>query len=381
MITPGKHYEFDRIVNRSHIGSLKEALIPQGWASPELPSFDGAEMDFPTAPSILQKMHELVDNGLFGYTLADDSYRRHVCWWMKEVRSWDIRPEWIVPSPGTIHSVATAIRLLTQEGDSVLVQSPEYPRYAQAILRLGRQVLTSPLLRRNGRYEMDWEQLALQMDKTKLMVLCNPHNPTGRVWTPDECRRLMQLADMHGVKIISDEIFAEVVWDEHKTTPCGHMTITSLGKTFNFTGVNHANVIIPDEELRERWICQRDADHFGSIDPWVYASIQGAYSPEGLDWIKAMLAYVDENRRMLLNRKIPHLTVTRPEGTYVIWLLLSGFNTEDEQMQFLREKAGIIATPGSEYGQSGWFRMNMATPHRFWQQAIENLERALQSKS
>lgn len=372
-------YEFDRLVNRSHMGSLKQALMPTGWEG-ELPSFDGAEMDFPTAPSILQKMKDLVDNGLFGYTLADAEYRQRVCQWMKLVRNWEIQPEWIVPSPGTIHSVATAIRLLTCEGEGVLVQSPEYPRYAQAILRLGRQVVVSPFKLIDGRYEMDWQQLEAQMSKVKLMVFCNPHNPTGRVWTQEECEQLMALAETHHVKIISDEIFAEVVWDGHRTVPCGHMTITSLGKTFNFTGVNHANVIIADADLREKWIQQRDADHFGSIDPWVYASIQGAYSPEGEAWVKAMLEYVDVNRKMLMNRQIPGLTVIRPEGTYVVWAKLAGFDSEEKQMAFLRNEAGIIATPGSEYGSDGWFRMNMATPHRYWQQAVENLERAMQRK-
>lgn len=362
------------------MGSLKEALAPPGWDQSPLPSFDGAEMDFPTAPSILRQMRALVDNGLFGYTLADASYREHVCWWMKEVRQWEIRPEWIVPSPGTIHSVATAIRLLTQEGDAVLVQSPEYPRYAQAISRLGRKVLTCPLLWCDGRYEMDWQQLALQMPRTKLMVLCNPHNPTGRVWSAEECARLMQLANACGAKIISDEIFAEVVWDGHRTTPCGHMTITSLGKTFNFTGVNHANVIIADEDLRRQWILQRDADHFGTIDPWVYAAIKGAYCPEGMAWVEAMLAYVNENRLQLLAQDWSGLTVVRPEGTYVIWLRLADFDTEEAELRFLQEDAGIIATPGSEYGETGWFRMNMATPHRFWQKAVVQLEQALRRR-
>lgn len=374
------HYEFDRLVNRRHMGSLKEALAPPGWDLTSLPSFDGAEMDFPTAPSILHQMHTLVDNGLFGYTLADDPYRAHICWWMKEVRHWEIRPEWIVPSPGTIHSVATTIRLLTQEGDAVLVQSPEYPRYAQAISRLGRKVLTCPLLQRNGRYEMDWQQLTRQLPRTKLMVFCNPHNPTGRVWSPEECSRLMQLADAYGVKVISDEIFAEVVWDGERTTPCGHMTITSLGKTFNFTGVNHANVIIADEELRQQWIQQRDADHFGSIDPWVYASIQGAYCPEGKAWMEAMLAYVNENRLRMLEQDLPGLTVIRPQGTYVMWMRLAGFDTEEDMLRFLQNEAGIIATPGSEYGGRGWFRMNMATPHRFWNLAITQLEQALRRR-
>ena len=338
-------------------------------------------MDFPTAPSILEKIRKLTDNGLFGYTLADGAYRQHVCWWMQEVRGWKIQPEWIVPSPGTIHSVATAIRLLSRQGDGILVQSPEYPRYAQAILRLGRKVMESPLRLTDGRYEMDWEQLEARMLHAKLMVLCNPHNPTGRVWTEEECNRLMRLAEAYHVKVISDEIFAEVVWDGHRTTPCGHMTITSLGKTFNLTGVNHANVIIPDEELRERWIQQRDADHFGSIDPWVYAAQEGAYSPEGRAWVRAMLAYVDENRRRLLAKTIPGLEVIRSEGTYVMWLRLRAFGSEPSQMAFLREKAGIIATPGSEYGGQGWFRMNIATPHACWNQALENLEKAMQGQS
>lgn len=374
-------YEFDRLVSREHMGSLKEALMPEGWTG-SLPSLDGAEMDFPTAPSIVQKMRELIDNGLFGYTLADEAYRERVCWWMREVRSWCIEPEWIVPSPGTIHSIATTIRLLTREGEGVLVQKPDYPRYAQAIRRLGRRVIESPMQMVNGQYEMDWNKLEEKMTEAKLMILCNPHNPTGRVWTQQECSRLMKLAESCHVKVISDEIFAEVVWDGYHTTPCGHMTITSLGKTFNFTGVNHANVIISDEELRQKWIQQRDADHFGSIEPWVYAAIQGAYSPEGKDWVEAMLSYVNENREKMirLSQKVPSMTVVRPQGTYVMWLHLDGFESEAAEMAFLRDRAEIIATPGSEYGGEGWFRMNMATPHACWQQAIQNLERAVRKQ-
>lgn len=371
-------YNFDRLVNRKDMGSLKEALMPKGWHG-SLPSFDGAEMDFETAPSILHEFEVLVKNGLFGYTLIDDAYRQRVCRWMQAMRDWTIQPEWIVPASGTIHSVANTIRLITEEGDNVLVQSPEYPRYAQAILRLSRKVLTCPLKLENNRYEMDWELLEEYLPKAKLMIFCNPHNPSGRVWSKQECERLSAMAKAAGTVLISDEIFAEVVWDGHRTVPCGDITITSLGKTFNLTGVNHANVMIQDEELRTRWIRQRDADHYGSLDPWVYAAVRGAYSEEGARWVRAMLDYVNKNRESLINAPIPGLTVMKPEGTYVAWMKLDEIKDEETLMALLRE-AEIIATPGSEYGGLGWFRMNLATPHIYFEKALNNLYDVIISK-
>ena len=386
------NYDFETLVKRGP-ESLKERWTPAAVKEAGYVSVEAAEMDFSTAPSILKAVTELVQNGNFGFSIMEQGYDEQVVWWMKEARDWEIRPEWIVPVMGSIYSVATAIRMVLKPGERIIVPGPGYNRYAQAASRMGFETRVSPMKEVNGRFEMDFEDLeaAMQDPKNRLLILCNPHNPTGRVWEKEELTRLARLSAKYEVIVFSDEIFAEVTFDGRRTIPYAEipegreyaMVCTSLGKTFNFTGVNHANVIIPDEELRERFTLRRTADHYGSLEPFAYASIRGAYTPEGLDWKNEMVKVVDQNRRLLMEYfSEPDAPgyLYPVEGTYVAWIKwnLPGLSGE-KLKKFLDEEALVPLEIGTEFGPEydTYTRMNLSSTVKQTSMAVERLRAAV----
>ena len=376
-------YDFETAVSRSHMGNMKEEMASDIMKSRGIVSFGGAEMDFPTAPSVIDAIVRRAKNGLLGYTIVDASYLEPIVFWMRRMRNTEISPQWIVPVLGTIYSVATAIRLLCRPGEGIITMTPVYYRYEQAARRLGRETFHCPLIEKNGIYTIDFELLERLMakDECRLLVLCNPHNPVGRVWSRDELTGIARLSARYRVPVFSDEIFAEITFDGHETIPYisieegreWAMTATSLGKTFNFTGVNQANVFIPDERLREAFVRQRTADHFGSIDPLFHAAIGGAYCEEGAAWVKALLEHLDKNRTKLMSAFGPSGAcdgrISPVEGSFVAWIRWqlpkdrSGCLEGEALAEFLRREALLDLEPGLEYGSDCGFytRMNFAT--------------------
>jgi cystathionine beta-lyase len=388
------NYDFETLVKRRP-SNLKYRTTPKEVLAAGNISFDGAEPDFPTAPVIAQAVHSLADNGLYGFTLCDDEYREHICWWMEHSRSAQIRPEWIIPVLGTIYSVATAIRLCTKEGEGVIVTPPVYNRYEQAVTRLYRKTVKCPLILENGRYHMDFEALeeVMSQPENKLFLLCNPHNPIGQIWSTEELTRLAQLANKYGVFVLSDEIFADNCYGGRKC-PCyldipgaskHAMVCVSLGKSFHFTGVNHANVLIADEDLRAKFLDRRTRDHYGSIDPLFYECILAAYTQDGLDWLHAANQYVEENMnviRSFFKKYLPDVPVYGGEGGYILWMdFRKMFDTEEELKEFLYQEAYFHIDMGSEYDCDRFARMCVASPRWCIEKALETLKQALEKKS
>lgn len=387
-------FDFSIAVDRTGIGNMKYIITPDEIKQAGVVSYSGAEMEFGTAPVIIKAVSDFVSRGLYGFTLNDDKYQTTVSQWMKYQRNFDIEKNWIVPTHGTIFSVATTIRLLTQPGDGVIVSPPVYHRYEQAAMRLGRKTVYNTLINSGGRYSIDFENLELLMsgERNKLYILCNPHNPIGKVWDTDDLERIAEIAGKHGVTVFSDEIFAEVVFNGKKCVPfCAvestgkSIMSTSLGKTFNFTGVNQANIIIPDQTLRDAFIAQRNADHFGSIDPFFYAAITGAYSKEGAKWKDAMTRHIWECYTMIsdfFSKHLPQVIISPLEGSFVIWVdWRAMFPTNAALKDFLQNEALIHADLGSEYGSEvGFTRMCIAVPKKDIMQSLELLIEAIGKK-
>ena len=384
-------YDFETLVKRSE-GNLKKQWTPEAVEKAGYVSFEAAEMDFATAPSIIRSLTELVQNGLFGFNQITPEYCSRVCWWMNTERDWKVDPEWIVPVMGTIFSVATAIRMVLKPGERLIVPGPGYNRYAQAAERMGYGTVVSPMKEVNGKYEMDFEDLERCMadPSNRLLVLCNPHNPTGRVWTEKELTELARLSDKYDVIVFSDEIFAEITFEGRRTIPYCEIpegrkraiVCTSLGKTFNFTGVNHANVIIPDDELRERFTKRRTADHYGSLEPFAYASVMGAYTEEGLDWKRQMMKVLEENRRVVKEyfQETGSPGYLYPvEGTYVGWIRWKLPELKGEELkQFLYKEALVPMEIGTEFGMEyeEYTRMNLSSTVTQTKMAVERLRTA-----
>lgn len=382
-------YDFTTLVSRDNIGNMKAMALPEEIRRQGIVSFGGAEMDFPTAPSVIRAITDRAAGGLLGYTVADESYLKPIVWWMEHVRETQIAPDWIVPTLGTIYSVATAIRLFCRPGEAILTMPPVYYRYEQAATRLGRRTLHCPLIERDDAFYMDFDKMERLMagNDCRLVVLCNPQNPVGRVWTREELEQLAGLSAKYRIPVFSDEIFAETTFDGKRTVPYMSIprgrdlaiTATSLGKTFNFTGVNQANLIIPDEALRNAFIKQRTADHFGSIDPLFHAAIGGAYCEEGASWLAALREHLDGNRRRLMQAFAEGIApgkVYPIEGTFVAWIRwdLAG-RSDDALIGYLRRQALLDVEPGYEYGEDCGHctRMNFATTAEQLDGALERI--------
>lgn len=387
-------YDFKTIVRRENRGSLKRSMTPPALLERGLESFAAGEMDYATAPSLRAAVEEAAKNGLFGFTLKDEGYLARVSWWMKKARDWEIQPEWVTTAYGTIFSVATCIRAFVAPTERIIVQPPYYTRYKQAADRLGRETVYNPLRPEGGLYRMDLAGLERQMAdrRNRLLILCNPHNPSGRVFTREELSEVARLSRRYGTVVFSDEIFAEIVLKGAAATPYASLlegspyavTCTSLGKAFNCTGMNHANVIIPDEGLRERFRRQRDRDHYGSIDPCAYAATMGAYSPEGLDWLQAATGEIRGHSAFVhryMEENLPQFPIMENEGAFVCWIDFSALSKRGEELErSLVEQALFHVDPGSNYGDGyeGFARMNLASTREQLEGALKRLRQAAQ---
>ena len=365
-------------VDRTGTGSLQVDLTPEPVRARGYASLGGAELDFKVAPCIRRALADYAEGGYFGFALPDDEYLGRIEWWMAHARDWEVDGSWVVPTLGTIFSVATCLRMLVGPGQAMIVQPPVYYRYEQAAQRLGLRTVHNPLVVRDGRYEMDYEGLERLMadPANTLLVLCNPANPVGRVWDVEELRRVAELSARYGTVVVSDEIFAEVTFGGRRTVPYASIpegrpnaiTLTSIGKAFSCTGLNFANAIVPDEALRGRFSAQRTRDHFGSVDPFGRVALMVAYTPEGLAWQRESLGYIAENRRIVadaiegtgLGRVWP------TEGTFVSWVEWTGLELAgDDLADFLVREALLCVEPGTEYGAGceRFSRINLGAVH------------------
>ncbi len=381
-------FDFETFVSREHTGNMK------GGMREDLPDeavfLSGAEADFPTAPCIRDAIMRFAKGGIYGFTLPDARYREKVVFWMERSRGWHIDTDSIIPTLGTIFGLSTAIRAFTAVGDGVIIQRPSYSRFDRAVLRNGRRVISNPMIGEHGVYRLDLADLAAKMacPENKLLILCNPHNPTGKVFSEQELAGIAHLAQQFGTVVFSDEIFAETAQPGHPVVPYAKLdpeygiTSFSLGKAFSLTGANHANLIIPNRRLRDLYQNCRDAEHFGSIDPFFYQSLVSAYSEDGWNWIQAMNRHNAANFKMLeqaVAEQMPLLRLSPLEGTYVCWLDLRKLGMDEQSRKhFLEHEAMLFGDPGEEYGPEGdgFVRLNLATPSFYFQKGVTQLVRA-----
>lgn len=353
----------------------------------------GAQLHLKTAPCILEALEKRVHSGLFGWTASDvPQYLDAICRWMKQVRAWDIQKDWIVPSYGTLQAISAAIRAFTNRGDGVIVQPPVYVLYDRVLNNTGRKKVCNPLIYKDGQYSMDFNGLETLManPENKLMILCNPHNPIMDYWEEKDLKKVAHLAKQYGVLVIADEIFAEHVFSDTPMTPYATVEdaadnciiCTSLGKSFNFTGTSHANIIIPDQHIRDCYRRQRDEDHYGSLSPFLYTSLLAAYTPEGKAWIDALLEFVGENIRFtkeFFETNFPLATVCRHRAGSLIWVDLRPYGSQ-EQIKELFARAKISVDDGSQYGEggTGFVRIQLGIPREELTRTLPRLLKAAQ---
>ena len=390
-----RNLDFDQIINRRNTRCLKyDFAARRGYPEDILPLWV-ADMDFKTSSYVEDTLSELVRHNIYGYsnTQPGDGFFEAVSGWMERHHGWKVDPLWHVKSPGVCFAIASAIRALTEPGDSVIIQQPVYYPFSSLIRHNGREVISSDLIRdAEGHYSMDYddfEQKVIRHD-VKLFILCNPHNPVGRVWTKEELQRIGRICAAHGVIVFSDEIHFDFVWEgEHNVfqeiDPAFReftVTATSPSKTFNLAGLQQSNIFIPNISLKRRFT--EEINRTGYDEPTIFgiAAAQAVYE-NGDTWYESMKAYVEKNicfADEFVREHLPGVSMKKPEGTYLIWLDFSGTGmTTAELDDMIIQKAKLWLDSGAIFGKAGegFQRINTACPQSILREALERLEDVL----
>lgn len=366
-------YDFDKTIDRRATNSYKWDGAPEGV----LPMWV-ADMDFRTAPAIIDALQKRVAHGIFGYTRVPDAYYDAVTSWFSRRHGWDIDREWIIYTSGVVPAVSAVIKALTVPGDKVIVQTPVYNCFFSSIRNNGCEIVSNPLRRTADTYEMDFDALerCAADPRAKVMLLCNPHNPAGRVWTPDELTRLGNICLRNGVTVVSDEIHCELVYQGFKYTPFAslsdaflHRSVTcvSPSKAFNIAGLQIANIVAFDNDLRSRIDKAININEVCDVNPFGVAATIAAYN-EGEEWLNQLVDYLHGNYEAMVEfcqRELPEFPITRLEGTYLVWMDCSSLGMPSDALEHaLLDDARLWLNAGTMYGAEGegYMRWNIACP-------------------
>lgn len=366
-------YDFDKTIDRRATNSYKWDSAPEGV----LPMWV-ADMDFRTAPAIIDALQKRVAHGIFGYTRVPDAYYDAVTSWFSRRHGWDIDREWIIYTSGVVPAVSAVIKALTVPGDKVIVQTPVYNCFFSSIRNNGCEIVSNPLRRTADTYEMDFDALerCAADPRAKVMLLCNPHNPAGRVWTPDELTRLGNICLRNGVTVVADEIHCELVYQGFKYTPFAslsdaflHRSVTcvSPSKAFNIAGLQIANIVAFDNDLRSRIDKAININEVCDVNPFGVAATIAAYN-EGEEWLNQLVDYLHGNYEAMAEfcrRELPEFPITRLEGTYLVWMDCSSLDMPSDALEHaLLDDARLWLNAGTMYGAEGegYMRWNIACP-------------------
>lgn len=382
---------FDQIIDRRGTHCAKWDMMESLFG---VPKDDGlamwvADMDFRPPQVVLDAVQAQVDHGVFGYFGDDSKYKAAIQWWMSTRHGWQVEADAIFTTHGLVNGTAMCLDAFTEPGDGIVLFTPVYHAFAKVISAAGRKVVECEMTLSDGRYEMDFEAYDAQMTGSERMViLCSPHNPNGRVWSRAELEGVAAFAKRHDLILVSDEIHHDLVMPGHTHIPMSLIEgiedrlvmMTATTKTFNIAGGHSGNVIIHDPDLRARFGARMAALGMSPNSFGLFMAT-AAYSPEGADWVDALVAYLDENRRVFdagVNA-IPGLTSIPLEATYLSWVDFSGTGmARDEFTKRVTEGAKIAANQGPTFGKGGesFLRFNIATPRARIQDAVARLQKA-----
>lgn len=368
-------FDFDTVINRRGTNSYKWDIVKEEDVIP----LWVADMDFKAAPAILEALKKRVEHSVFGYTLVPDSYYEAIINWFARRHNWQIDRSWIIYTTGVVPAVSCAIKALTLPGEKVLIQTPDYNCFFSSIKNNGCEVAENELVRRGDSYEVDFEDFERQCadEKTTVFLLCNPHNPAGRVWTKEELERMNDICLMHGVRVISDEIHCELVMPGHRFTPFAAISdacrdnsvvLNSPTKAFNIAGLQIANIICADPAMRRRIDRAVNINEVCDVNPFGVVALQAAYN-ESEEWLDSLNHYIWGNYLALkefIAKELPRLEVTRLEGTYLAWVDIKATGlTSDEAYGKLMKEGRVYVNSGTMYGRragEGYLRINLACP-------------------
>lgn len=385
-------YDFSIPTDRRDTDSYKWDSAPEADIIP----LWVADMDFETFPAITEALQRRVAHGIFGYTRVPEAYYEAVCRWFKKRHGWHINREDIIYTSGVVPAVSAVIKALTLPGDQVIVQGPVYNCFFSSIRNNGCEMVSNSLIynKEELRYEIDFDDLErkLKHERARLMLLCNPHNPGGRVWTRDELTRVAELCRKYGVRVVSDEIHCELTLYDNEYVPFGSLpdelsrdsiTCCSPSKAFNTAGLQIANIVCRDAEVRNRINRAININEVCDVNPFGVIALQAAYSDEGYEWLTQLRKYISANYDLLLERfarELPKCKVMRMEGTYLAWIDCSELHiSSDEIEKMLMHENKVWVNAGSMYGAEGaaFIRINMACTSELLNEGITRIVNGL----
>lgn len=390
-------YNFDQQRNRYHTDSIKWDEVGSIFGTADLLPMWVADMDFAAAEPILKALHQRIDHGVFGYTVAGAGVRQAVIDRMKSKYGWEVKPEWLIFTPGIVSGLSFAVKAYTKVGDHVVIQSPVYHPFMDATVNNGCQIVNSQLRLNGSRYEMDYDSFQQAFEpqngnpsRTSLYILCSPHNPVGRVWSREELMRAGQIAISHGAIVISDEIHGELVFRGAQHVPFASISeefaqnsvvFIAPSKTFNLAGLAASVAIIPNEKLRQQY--QLAASGFmGGVNTLGLTALEAAFR-EGDEWLEQLLVYLEDNVQFTLDylaQHIPEVKAVKPEGTYLMWLDFTRLGMDDSRLrEWMRYKVKLGLNDGITFGPGGegHQRINVACPRALLHEALQRLEQAV----
>ncbi|MHA3914160.1 MalY/PatB family protein [Halovulum sp. GXIMD14793] len=385
------NFNFDTLIDRRKTNSVKWDMLEKIYGvSPE----DGiamwvADMDFRAPPAVTQTLKNMAEHGLYGYFGDDRAYKASIIDWMRRRQDWRLEPDWIETTHGLVNGTAICVQAFTKPGDGVILFTPVYHAFSKVLKANGRKIVESELVNNDGRYEMDLDALAAKLTKRdKMVILCSPHNPSGRIWSVDELRKLADFCAEHKLLLLSDEIHHDLVFDGHGHTVLPnaapeHMDriimLTAASKTFNLAGGQTGNVIISDPTLREKFRKVNDSlGHGGNLFGFMMTTAAYAY---GEDWLEALLRYLNDNRKLFDEgiNAIPGVKSMEMASTYLAWVDFADTGMSlDDVLERVQGKARVVPNHGPTFGKGGetFLRFNFATPRPRLREAISRLQDA-----
>ncbi|MBQ2744460.1 MAG: pyridoxal phosphate-dependent aminotransferase [Lachnospiraceae bacterium] len=384
-----KNLDFDTVIDRRDTKSLKyDFAVNRGRPKDVLPLWV-ADMDFKTSSYIIEALENTVKHGIFGYSESDEEYFNVVSSWMKRRYDWDVKGNWLIKTPGIVYALAMAVRAYTEEGDSVLIQQPVYYPFSEVVEDNKRRLVINELVQHeDGKYYIDYEDFENKIvsENVKLFILCNPHNPVGRVWTKEELATIGDICLKHNVIVVSDEIHADFVFARKHTVFANvkeeykdiSIVCTSPSKTFNIAGLQVSHIFIANDELRKSFVEQVNGTGYSQLNLPGLVACEAAYK-YGDEWLDAVLKVIRSNAEYVdayLKEKLPKVKMTELEGTYLVWLDFRDYGLSDIELnRMIIHKAGLWLDRGSLFGKAGegYQRINIACPRSILTEALDKL--------
>ncbi|GAA0222400.1 MalY/PatB family protein [Metaclostridioides mangenotii] len=386
------NYNFDTVVDRSNNFAAKWSEMDKKYGTNDILPMWIADMDFKAAPCIVEAIRNRMDQEIYGYTTRPDFYNESIVNWVSKRYGWNIKKEWLIFSPGVMPTISLLIQELTEKNDKIMIQEPVYSPFNSIVKANDRELVISPLIRQeNDNYIMDYDEIEAKIKDVKLFILCNPHNPVGRVWTKEELKKLGDICIRNGVKIISDEIHSDIILKGYKHTPFGSISeefaqnsITCMAptKTFNIAGLQMSQVILPNEDDYKKLDTAFTRIDIKRNNAFSLVATEAAYN-HGEEWLEEFLEYLEGNidyAIKYIEENIPSLKVHKPEATYLLWVDFSKLGKSDEEIATALVKKGKIALnngPSFGIGGSQFQRINLACPRSMVEEGLNRIKTAV----